>query len=682
MRLYSFSPQPLPASLAGRLPAFSPDTASREDGVKQAVKMTGWCWRASKSCRYEPSSPLTLKQRSARSAWRVAACGRLLALLLLVLTAIGTRAFSQQDAALHSLDLGIIVTATREQAAEVLRQLDAGMDFGVLAKERSIDHTSENGGYMGKVSPDQLTPAFRNALSGHTTGQLTAIFPVSSGFAILKILSAAPVTEDLTGDRLNALTASGAIHYGSFLDGSVEADRSLLRYPKPQDWNRNLQQVCEFQTQSYARSVERLTSALAVLKVGGAYSAADLLQGHMDLAQLQAYQGRMLESIKELKIALQLAETAAPKDVPNIEESIGIAYLHLSEMENGVYQHRSDLDIFPPANPKASYKKTEDSKLAIEYFTRYLAHTPDDVEVKWLLNLAYLTLGQYPSGVPRRYLIPESAFESKENIGRFTDVAPEAGLEVLRGAGGVVVDDFENNGLLDVVATSMDVCDPIRYFHNNGDGTFTDRTDAAGLSGQLGGLNLVQADYNNDGCMDLLVLRGAWQYPQKRSLLRNNCDGTFTDVTDLAGLGGDLTSSNSAVWADIDNDGYLDLFIANEHSPSQLFRNKGDGTFEDISHSAGIDKTTFTKGVTAADYDQDGYVDFYVSNYGGNNFLYHNNGEPHLYRHRPTSGRAGAMVSFSAWFFDYDNDGWPDLFVNTLLHPGRRIGVQLSRPAP
>ena len=104
-------------------------------------------------------------------------------------------------------------------------------------------------------------------------------------------------------------------------------------------------------------------------------------------------------------------------------------------------------------------------------------------------------------------------------------------------AGGVIVDDFENNGLLDVVTSSYDQCEPLHYFHNNGDGTFTDRAIQAGLGDQLGGLNLIQTDYNNDGCLDILVLRGGWQSPMRSSLLRNNCDGTFTDVTQAAGLG-------------------------------------------------------------------------------------------------------------------------------------------------
>ena len=242
------------------------------------------------------------------------------------------------------------------------------------------------------------------------------------------------------------------------------------------------------------------------------------------------------------------------------------------------------------------------------------------------------------------------------------------GSNVMRAAGGVIVDDFENNGLLDVVVSSQNVCDPLRYFHNNGDGTFEDRSAQAGLADQLGGLNIVQADYNNDGCMDILVLRGGWEYAQRKSLLRNNCNGTFTDVTDASGLGATVTSTQSAAWADIDNDGYLDLFIANENSPAQLFHNNGDGTFQEIGGAAGIDRTAFSKGVTAADYDRDGLVDFYVTNQNGVNFLYHNNGNGTFTEVGRQAGVQAPSFSFATWFFDYDNDGWPDLFVASYLN--------------
>ena len=142
-----------------------------------------------------------------------------------------------------------------------------------------------------------------------------------------------------------------------------------------------------------------------------------------------------------------------------------------------------------------------------------------------------MTLGQYPNGVPAPYLIPPSAFASKENIAHFKDVAPATGLNLVSLAGGVIVDDFDNDGLLDVVISSMDPCEPLRFFHNNGDGTFTDRTVQAKLGDQLGGLNIIQADYNNDGCTGHPGAARRLGIPDPQSLLRNNCDGTFTDVT-------------------------------------------------------------------------------------------------------------------------------------------------------
>ena len=350
--------------------------------------------------------------------------------------------------------------------------------------------------------------------------------------------------------------------------------------------------------------------------------------------------------------------------VPQMQEILGTAYLHKSEMENDVYREPGDRCIFPPGK-SVSYKETADSEKAIQYFTKYLEQKPDDVEVKWLLNLAYMTLGKYPAGVPAKYLISPSAFQSKETIGRFVDVAPAAGLDKFSMAGGTIVDDFDNDGLLDVVTSSYYHCEPLHFFHNNGDGTFTDRAAQAGLGNQLGGLNIIQADYDNNGCMDILVPRGAWQFPLRLSLLRNNCDGTFTDVTRESGLGSFFAASQAVVWLDIDNDGFLDLFVGNEQGPSYLFHNRGDGIFEDISHSAGVDRVAVTKGVAAADYDNDGYTDLYVSNLTGNNFLYHNNHDGTFTEVAQQAGVQQPLTSFAAWFFDYDNDGWPDLFVTS-----------------
>ena len=556
----------------------------------------------------------------------------------------------------------MIETRTASEASQIIVELKAGADFAVLAKLKSIDPSAKDGGYVGPMSAATLSPAIRDAASRLKRGELTSVMPMDGGFAVLTIYAKTPATKDLDADQIKALTASGAVQQNISISGLDEADAVFKQYPKPEGWEHDLSEPCRIRKESYAAAVERTQQFLAS-PASQSVPPQRLQQAHAALAQLFGYQGEMEKSAQEWRVAYQIALASVPDAIPYVLESLGVTYLHLSEMENGVYRDSGDLDIFPPLRGGLHYEKQQDSKLAIQYFQEYLAKAPNDLEVKWQLNVAYMTLGGYPDQVPTQDLIPLSRFQSKEDIGRFKDVGAAAGLNSFTEAGGVVVDDFDNDGLLDIVTSSWGMCEPLHYFHNNGDGTFTDRTVQAGLSDQLGGLNLVAADYNNDGCMDLLVLRGGWELPMRRSLLRNNCDGTFTDVTVASGLGGRVTATQTAAWADVDNDGYLDLFIGNENSPSQLFRNKGDGTFEDISHAAGVDKIAFTKGVAAADYDKDGYVDFYLSNASGPNFLFHNNHDLTFTEVGRQAGVQAPYFSFATWFFDYDNDGWPDIFV-------------------
>jgi len=470
------------------------------------------------------------------------------------------------------------------------------------------------------------------------------------------------------GDGVKRALKRGSI-IANCVTRSSEANTAFTEYIKKNDvHDQSIQGMCDIRTESLATAKSTIKQAIASNSFRGApLTAVEQIQGHSTLAQLYGYSGEMADSIREWKAAYDLAQTAEPGSLPNLEESLGATYLHWSEIENGIYRDNTTLDIFPPLDPHKGYDKTDDSRHAIEYFQKYLERQPADLEVRWLLNLAYMTLGEYPSGVPAAFLIPEEAFQSKQSVGRFVDVAPAAGLNIFRSAGGVIVDDFDNDGLLDVIVSSMDNCDPIHFFHNNGDGTFTDRTKDAGLLTQLGGLNVLQADYNNDGCMDFLILRGGWEFRERMSLMRNNCNGTFTDVTESSGLGAKLVESQTAAWADIDNDGNLDLFVGNEKGPTELFRNKGDGTFEEIGHAAGIDRNPFTKGVAAADYDGDGLMDFYVTNLNGDNFLYHNNGDLTFTEVARQAGVQAPSFSFATWFFDYDNDGWPDIFVSCYL---------------
>lgn len=461
-------------------------------------------------------------------------------------------------------------------------------------------------------------------------------------------------------------TGAANIRYQQPVGGKGEADLGFRSVPKPDGWNQDLQAMCRIRKQSWQTVLDVALENLDPMNLEGSalHPPLDRIQMHYAAADLYAYQGEMDKAIDQFLQAYQIAQNELPAAMPDLEEALGISYLHKSEMDNDAYRHPGDRCLFPPHAPFA-YAHQGASQKAIEFFTKYLARKPDTLDIKWELNLAYLTLGRYPDGVPKQYLISPSIFESPEDIPRFKDVAPEAGINLYSMSGGLIVDDFENTGQLDIVTSDFGECAPMHYFHNNGDGTFSDHTDKAGLSDQLGGLNLIQADYNNDGCTDILVLRGAWQFPERKSLLRNNCDGTFTDVTAAAGLAEPATQTQTAVWADIDNDGYLDLFVANEQSPSQLFRNRGDGTFEDISHKAGIDRVAYSKAVVAADYDNDGYVDFYVSNLNGDHFLYHNNHNGTFTEVAAQAGVQKPSQSFPAWFFDYDNDGWPDLLVSS-----------------
>ncbi len=557
----------------------------------------------------------------------------------------------------------IIVVATREEAQAVRDELDRGGDFAAIARARSIDPSSAAGGDLGRLEVATLRPELRDALQSVAVGSTTGIVRLPTGFAILQILGDNDPSASFRDDNnpLRAIASSGAVQITLPVAGLNEADAVFLGAPKPDGWNTDLRGMCDIRTRSLATILERLDQAP---QSAPDEAPLDAMQGQYAWGQLHGYLGHMDKAIERWLAAQRIVDEKVPDAVPMMLETLGLAYFHKAGIDGGAFATPGELCLFPPRAP-LSYGQAASSEKAIAYFLKFLEAKPNDLEVRWMLNLAYMTLGRYPEGVPERFRMPRSAFESTDNIGRFVDVASEAGVNAFSLAGGAVVDAFDKAGDLDIITSSMDVCEPLHYFKSNGDGTFTERTKQAGLSDQLGGLNLVQADYNNDGCMDLLVLRGGWEFAMRKSLLRNNCNGTFTDATRESGLWNSVSSTQTAVWADVDNDGFLDLFAGSENGPSQMFRNKGDGTFEDISRKAGVDQSAFTKAVVAADYDRDGYVDFYVSNYNGANFLYHNNHDRTFTEVGKQAGVQAPYRSFAAWFFDYDNDGWPDLFVNS-----------------
>jgi tetratricopeptide (TPR) repeat protein len=359
-----------------------------------------------------------------------------------------------------------------------------------------------------------------------------------------------------------------------------------------------------------------------------------------------------------------------------VEQNLALSYLRLGERNNCVHNHSSESCIFP-IQGSGIYTDPYASQKAIQLYENILKKDSGDLSSRWLLNIAYMTLGTYPSQVPARWLIPGMDKDSSVyKVKAFKNMAGDLGIAgPMDISGGTIVDDFNNDGYLDIVTSSTSLDEPMHFYKNNGDGTFTDASESSGIGLNKGGLNLIQADYNNDGYADIFVLRGAWYGEfgkQPNTLLKNNGDGTFTDVTIESGLLS-FHPTQTGTWADFNNDGWLDLFIGNETMtpdhphPAELYINNQDGTFTNVAPESGTAVTQFMKGVVTADYNNDGWPDIFVSCFDGKRILLKNKGiKGKVPQFEDVTKEAGLdkeiTSTFPTWFWDYDNDGWPDIF--------------------
>jgi hypothetical protein len=277
--------------------------------------------------------------------------------------------------------------------------------------------------------------------------------------------------------------------------------------------------------------------------------------------------------------------------------------------------------------------------------------------------------------------------------GTFTDVTHKAGLDVEIYGMGVAVGDYDNDGFDDLFVTALGQS---RLFHNNRNGTFTDVTQKAGLNGPRElSTSAAWVDYDKDGRLDLVVGNYV-QWTQETDLYctldgknksyctpesykgtaarlwHNRGDGTFEDVTQRAGLGEPTSKTMGIAVLDYDNDGWPDLLFSNDTQPNKLYRNNGNGTFSEKGVIAGV---AFSEdgvaragmGVDAADYDHSGYPSVMITNFSNQMLsLYHNEGKGLFVDEAPQSaiGRATLLtLGFGCFFFDYDLDGWPDIFI-------------------
>jgi enediyne biosynthesis protein E4 len=322
-----------------------------------------------------------------------------------------------------------------------------------------------------------------------------------------------------------------------------------------------------------------------------------------------------------------------------------------------------------------------------------------DYDADGFLDLLFLTGGPLPGARPADP-IPTNALYRNNGDGTFTDVTAASGVGIPGYALGCAVADYDNDGWEDIFITNYG---PHRMLRNNGDGTFTDVTVTAGLAGASFGANCVGAgaaflDYNRDGHLDLFVgnylefdrarAEPCWQanvpvycsprvYPAVANrLYHNNGDGTFRNVSESAGISQHLGYAMGLVCSDFDGDGWTDVFVGNDVMENFLFRNRGDGTFEEIGLVSGSAYDQYgdpqgTMGANAGDYDGDGWFDLVVTDYQNQvTTLYRNlglRGGPPRFQDVTVETGAGAgsrpLVTWGCGFVDFDNDGVRELFT-------------------
>ena len=387
------------------------------------------------------------------------------------------------------------------------------------------------------------------------------------------------------------------------------------------------------------------------------------------------------EPKKAMDLLASIANILKQNNIPldstgehNFYRMMAISAMRLGETENCINSHNHE-SCFVPIGGGGVHELTMGSEIAIQQFEILLKKFPNDLESRYLLNLAYMTLDRYPKDVPKEFLIDPSWFKSKIDFPRFNEIASEIGLNRKNTAGGVIIDDFTNDGWADIVMTAWKPDLELTFYKNNGDGTFSDKTEEYNLKGQVSVLNLTHADFNNDGWLDLLLMRGAWWQRHgdiPRTLLMNTGKGTFVDVTLKAGFT-KVGPTQAATWSDFNLDGWIDVCIANESLQQydrgvDLYMNQKDGTFKRLSDEYGLTMNEYFKGVTSTYADDDKYPDLYFSTIGTPNSLYINQtGKGQNVFTKTTQVDVSApRKSFPCWSFDFDNNGYEDIFVSAF----------------
>jgi hypothetical protein len=511
--------------------------------------------------------------------------------------------------------VAMIVVASEPEARQILQKLQNGADFAALARSESTHPTGRDGGYLGVVSPQDLLPELRQALARVAPGQLSAITKTAAGYAVLKVLK--------------NVSPSAATQVAPL---------------KPE------------------------TAVDAPPTQGGAATRGTFAP--------------VLDSEKR-----PITRGGFVKDGPivfkDIAEKAGLTS----------WTHKM-------GTPQKDYiLETTGSGVAL------LDYDNDG----WLD--IYLVNGSTVEAMNGIAAAPQAALFHNNHDGTFTNVAAKAGVTNERWGFGVAVGDYDNDGWPDMYVSNYG---KNRLYHNNHDGTFTDVAAAAGVTLGNWSTGATFGDYDGDGKLDLFVpgyvhwdpdhlppkpgisVAGAVAFCQFRGvnvmcgprglrgepdhLFHNNGNGTFTDVSEKAGVADkDRHYGFTSVFVDVNNDGKVDLLVADDSTPNYLYLNKGDGTFEDASIYSGFalnqdGNETASMGMAVGDYRNNGAIDLYTGTFSDDyKPLYRNDGKGNFTDITPEMGIAAVTYPFLTWsteFVDYDNDGWKDIFaVNGHVYP-------------
>ncbi len=396
---------------------------------------------------------------------------------------------------------------------------------------------------------------------------------------------------------------------------------------------------------------------------------------HFDLAYQYLSAGYIDSSLMHYdSVPAEMWNNAFQSDPYHFDKYMYIALCHLRDGEQrNCQENHNNFSCIMPFRDQAIHKNTYGSTKAIKYYKQSLSRFPNNHKARWLLNIAYMTIGEYPNGVPDEYLIDFEKYPQYHELPYFNNIGMKSGVDMFSYYGGSITEDFNNDGFQDIFTTSTDLETNVIYYAADGNGGFEDKTIEAGLVGITGGSHCNQADYNNDGYTDIYIVRGGWLKKEAgkkhpNSLLKNNGDGTFSDVTSQVGLLS-YYASHTASWGDFNNDGWIDLFVGNENGVSQLFENR-KGYFYDVSKLSRLYVDELVKGSYWGDYNKDGLQDLFVSISGKRNLLMTNmgmnsDGQFTFNDTAPYAGVTDPKSSFPCFLFDFNNDTFLDIFVSS-----------------